>query len=366
MASTAGQIIKRGERKWVLRIFLGRDTDTGKHNYLNKTVHGTKKDAQKVLNDMLTAKDTGTLITESRESLNSYLDRWLEAAAKPRLSERTYNDYVWLLERYVRPALGKRQLSQLSPLDIQTLYGDMQTEGLSARTVRYTHSVLRNALEQAVKWRMSRTNPADAVDLPRKERREMQAMNQEEAGRFLAAARGDDLCAFFTLLITTGLRPSEAIALKWSDLDLTSSGLSVRRTVTRRKGGGWYFGEPKTAKSRRHMEIPTSLVSLLLEHRKGTYPSEHGLVFPNVNGEPLYEHNLARRNYKRVLARAGLPSTFRLYDLRHTCATLLLLAGVHPKVVSERLEPVMNFRPDAPLLGSRHEQAQAVSQRCQR
>lgn len=141
------------------------------------------------------------------------------------------------------------------------------------------------------------------------------------------------------LLLTTGLRPSEALALKWTDLDFTKGKgtLSVRRTVTRRKGGGWTFEEPKTPKSRRHMEIPGSLTELLVELRAEQPQNELDLVFPSENGQPLMEGNLARRNFKRVLKQAGLPESLRLYDLRHTCATLLLLASVHPKVVSERL-----------------------------
>jgi integrase len=332
----AGQIIKRGERNFIVRVYLGRDGN-GKRDYLNQSVRGTKKDAQAVLNKLLRDKDTGTLLTPERMSLDEYLDRWLETAAKPGLRECSYNDYVWLMKCYVRPALGARQLARITPLDIQGLYGEMQGRGLSSRTVRYTHSVLRGALEQAVRWRLLTMNPASSVDLPRKEKKEMNAMNQEQASRFLAASASDSLHALFTLLLTTGLRPSEALALKWADLDLTTGKLSVRRTVTRRQGGGWYFEEPKTPKSRRQMDIPQSLVSLLLEHRAEQYPTGLELVFPNANGEPLTEHNVARRNFKRILKAAGLPDVFRLYDLRHTCATLLLLAGVHPKVVSERL-----------------------------
>ncbi len=330
----AGQIIKRGERKWLLRIFRGRDPVTGKRDYMNKTVHGTKKDAQQVLNKLLSAKDDGTLSTPEKISLNSYLDRWLESAARMSVREQTYDDYVWLMKRYVRSVLGKRLLTSITPLDIQELYGEMQARGLSSRTVRYTHTVLRSALEQAVKWRMLSTNPADHVDLPRKERKEMQAMNQEEANRFRAAAASDPHHVLFILLLTTGLRPNEALGLKWADLDLHKGTLSVRRTLQRRKGGGWYFDAPKTPQSRRKIEMPQSLTSLLLEHRA---EGEHDLVFANVDGQPLHENNLSKRNYKRILAQAGLPDKFRLYDLRHTCATLLLLAGVHPKIVSERL-----------------------------
>ena len=176
----AGQIIKRGERKWLLRVDMGRD-ETGKRHRLNQTVHGTKKEAQAILNKMLRDKDTSSLLEPTRQTLNTYLDQWLENAAKPRLGQDAYDDYVWLMKRYVRPVLGIQKLSQVTPSGIQALYGDMTNRGLAARTVEYTHTVLKGALEQAVKTRVIPHNPANNLDLPRKEHREMQAMTEEEA-----------------------------------------------------------------------------------------------------------------------------------------------------------------------------------------
>lgn len=100
---------------------------------------------------------------------------------------------------------------------------------------------------------------------------------------------------------------------------------------------GWTFAAPKTAKSRRSFQIPGGLVVLLEDHRTKPRENPHGLIIPNLSGDPLHIQNVSSVVYKRILRRAGLPESFRLYDLRHTCATLLLLAGVHPKVVSDRL-----------------------------
>lgn len=196
--------------------------------------------------------------------------------------------------------------------------------------------MLRNALEQAVKWGMIARNPADLVQLPRKQGREMSAFSPEEAQRFLAAAREDPWFAVFSLLLDTGLRPGEALALKWSDVDLADRQLTVRRTLTR-NAQGWHFAEPKTAGSRRNVPFASPLQSVLVAHRDTQNTNPHSLVFISKAGEPLHANNLGRRNLPRILERAGLAEDFRLYDLRHTCATLMLLAGVHPKVVSERL-----------------------------
>ena len=333
----AGQIIKRGERNFIVRVYLGRDTN-GKRDYLNQTVRGSKKDAQALLNKLLRDKDMGTLLEPSRESLNDYLDRWLEDVAKPRLGASSYSDYERLLRYYVRPELGAIALQKLSVIDIQKVYAGMQARRLSPRTVQYTHRVFKNALEQAVKWRILIHNPAQYAELPKQVRREMHFMSDDEAKRFLTAARTSPLYAFFTLMVSTGLRPSEALALRWADVDLKRHAVRITRTVKRIKGM-WLFEEPKTKKSRRVVDYPVSLNDVLLAHRvkQTELTGESELVFATLDGTPLHEKNILVRDYRPLLTAAGLPKEMRLYDLRHTHASLSLLAGVHPKVVSERL-----------------------------
>ena len=121
----AGQIIKRGDKTWVVRIFTGRD-EKGKRRYLNKTLHATKKDAEAYLSTTLTAMSTRTFVAPSSETLRGYLSDWPRTATRPRVSERTFVGYKYLLERYVEPELGDKRLSDLRALHIQKLYSDMQ------------------------------------------------------------------------------------------------------------------------------------------------------------------------------------------------------------------------------------------------
>jgi len=131
-------------------------------------------------------------------------------------------------------------------------------------------------------------------------------------------------------------------------VELSKATVTVRRAlVWRTKGGGWYFTEPKTSRSRRTIPLPASMIVRLLEHKRrqsedrlrlGSESQDHGLVFTTALGGPLNISNLTNKHFKPALERAGLPRTIRLYDLRHTCATLLLSAGENPKVVSERLD----------------------------
>jgi len=342
----AGQIIKRGEKNWVVRIFQGRD-ENGKRRYVNKTIHGTKKNAEKYLTAKLRDKDLGINIEPASESLDKYLEKWLESVVRSRVREATFDDYKYLLDRYVSPTLGAIKLCDIRSIDIQKVYGDMLSEKeLSARTVRMTHAVLSSAMKQAVRWHMLQRNPCEFVDLPRMARKEMQALTPEEAGRFLHGARADKLGIVLSFALATGMRPEEYLALKWSDLDLHGGNATVRRTLIWRKGGGWYFGEPKTSRSRRTIPIPKSLVSELVDHRrkqaesrlkKGADYQNNDLVFASGEGTPIILRNLVRRHFQPVLTRAKLSPTLRLYDLRHSCATLLLSAGENPKVVSERL-----------------------------
>jgi integrase len=143
------------------------------------------------------------------------------------------------------------------------------------------------------------------------------------------------------------MRPEEYLGLQWKDINFERGTVTVRRAlVWRRKGGGWILEEPKTPQSRRTIPLPVSVLRSLTEHKRkqaeerlraGTDYQNHDFVFAGEFGTPLLTSNIFRRHFKPILTTAKLPDSIRLYDLRHTCATLLLAAGENPKVVSERL-----------------------------
>ena len=330
----AGQIIKRGDRVWMVRIFLGRTSD-GKRQYQNQTIRGTKSDAQKWLNDALTKKDLGIPTFQTKVSLGEYLATWLSTVAQPRVSEQTFDSYQWLLARVIGK-LGKTRLSQLRAEDIQRYYGSQPTA-----TARHIHAPLRSALSQAVKWDLIHSNPCDSVELPRHKTREMQALTKEEATRLLAVP--SKYACLFAFLLTTGARPSEALGLKWTDIDLEKATATIQRTLQWHRTGGFYFTETKTKGSRRTVPLPASLVDQLKAHRASQAEAllklgvRTDLVFANSEGAPIMRKNLVRRHFKPALEKAKLPTNLSLYCLRHTCASLLLQGGTHPKVVAERL-----------------------------
>ena len=339
-------IIKRGKDTWLVRIFLGRD-ENGKTRFFNETVKGKKKDADALETKKKRELDLGIFIEHSKITVDEYLDKWFEVSAKPRLKYRTYEDYIEYMKRYVRPAIGKKQLSKIKPLDIQAIYSGMLEKGLSPRTVRYAHAILSSALKQAVKWQILSVNPASMADLPQNHRKEMKALSPEEAQRFLSAAKDDKWYVIFSLAITTGMRPEEYLGLQWKDIDFNKATATVQRAlVWKRKGGGWSLQEPKTSKSRRTIPLPTSVLNELKIHRKrqleermslGQAYQNSDFVFATEIGTPILTSNLTRRHYKPILKKADLSEKIRLYDLRHTCATLLLSAGISPKVIAERL-----------------------------
>jgi integrase len=339
-------IVKRGKETWQVRIFLGRDIN-GKTRFFNQTVKGKRKDAERLETKKKSEIDTGIFVEHSKITVDEYLNKWFEVAARPRLRARTFEDYVDYMKRYVRPMVGRKRLESLKPLDLQLLYTTMLENGLSGRTVRYAHAVLSSALKQAVKWQLIHTNPASMVDLPKIQRKEMRVLSVAECAAFLNAAKNDEYSAIFSLAISTGLRPEEYLGLQWKDVDFSGGTVTVQRAlVWKRKGGGWSLEEPKTSKSRRSIPISQTIVSELTAHRKvqlerrlklGEAYQNHNFVFATGTGSPILTSNLTRRHFKPILEKAGLPSSIRLYDLRHTCATLLLLAKTSPKVVAERL-----------------------------
>src|SRR5215467_5724798 len=152
MARKVGQIIARGDCRWLIPGYLGRPHETNKRNYHSRTIHGPMREAQAYLTRKLRERDLGRDLEGAKITLNEYLDRWIQTAVKPRVREKTSHDYEGILRRYIPPGLGDRVLVSTRPMEIQTTYQGMIERGLSARTVRYTHAVLRLALRQALQW----------------------------------------------------------------------------------------------------------------------------------------------------------------------------------------------------------------------
>ncbi len=209
MARRQGQIIPRGDHRWLVRVFLGRDHETRRRIYSNRTLRGSFRAAQHYLNARLAECEQGTELLGATMTLNQYLDRWLELAARPKLKTKSLADYTSLLGRYIRPVLGERKVRDLAPLDFQSVFHEMHRKKLSPRTVGYTCAVLHAALEQAVRWRLLGRNPASGVEIPKPVRAEMSALRPDEARRFLSHALPTKYGVVFALALTTGLRPSE-------------------------------------------------------------------------------------------------------------------------------------------------------------
>jgi integrase len=201
-----------------------------------------------------------------------------------------------------------------------------------------------NALRQAVKWRMISQNPSNLVELPKVPHTERRVLSPEYATRFLQA--GDEMPRglIFEFALLSGMRPEEFLALKWADLDLERGTVQVRRALVRHNNS-WSFEEPKTKKSRRTITLPMPLLKKLAAHRRKQWEwrlkvggewQAHDLVFCSEWGTPHSVPNLTYRYFRPILTAAKLPR-IRLYDLSHSCATLLLIAEENPKVVSERL-----------------------------
>jgi integrase len=339
-----GSIIKRGKSSYTIVLNLGTDPHTGKRKQQWVSVKGTKKEAEKKLAELLHQLDTGTFMRPSKTTLAEYLEKWLADYAKPNLSPRGFERYAGIIRKHLIPDMGSITLTQLRPEHLQKHYTARLNSGLSARTVRYHHAVIHKALQTAVKWGLVSRNVADGVDMPRIRRTEMQTWDEDDVNRFLEAAKDNPYYALFYTALYTGMRRSELLGLKWSDVDFILSQVYINRSLHHLKDGSYVFTQPKSAKSRRTIALPPSAILVLKKHREtqklertllGVPLTDDELVFSQFDGRPL-RPNTVTRAWAMLAARAGV-KVIRLHDARHTHASLMLKQGIHPKIVQERL-----------------------------
>ena len=324
----------------------------------------TKKEAETELAKVAGAIASGTHIETSRLLVDDFLtEHWLPAI-RPTIRPTTFLSYEGHIGNYLSPTFGRLPLQQLSPAHINAFYAKLLTEGKKSRattekgkakevgkplapaTVRRIHATLHRALRDAVRWNLIGRNPADAADPPRAvgcAGAQVNVWSITDLKKFLARERHSRLYPLWVLLLTTGMRRGEAMGLRWQDLNLDAGTLAIRQTRVQ-LGYEAVISTPKTQKGRRLVALDPATTAVLADlwdrseeeaTREGRRLEASDVVFTNEEGAPLHPER-ATRFFRQAAQRAGVP-VIRLHDLRHTHATLALSAGVHPKVVSERL-----------------------------
>lgn len=332
-----GSIYRRKDGRYAAAITL--------ENRKRKTFYGkTRKEVQDKLNTALHEHKQGMLATGPQQLLKVYLEQWLEQVYKPSVKPNSYKHYSAVIRTHLIPSFGHIPVQKLTAAKVQAFYTQKLNEGAKPRTVIAIHAVLHRALEDAVKWGLVPRNVTKLVSLPHAERYEAQTLTVEQASRLLETARGSRIEALLLVAITTGMRRGELLALHWDDVDLEKGVLYVRRTMSKIVGYGYKESEPKTRTGRRKVVLPGVAMEALKEHRlrqdqarleAGEKWHERGIVFSNKYGG-FFDPDRLLLIFDKVLREAGLPH-MRFHDLRHSAATILLMSGVHPKVVQERL-----------------------------
>lgn len=332
-----GSIYQRKDGRWVAAVTVDATRK-------RKSFYGaTRKEVSEQLKIALREQQQGLPVAVERQTMAQFLDRWLADDVKPTRQPKTYISYADTVRVHITPELGRHQLARLAPPHLQALLTAKRASGLSPRSVADIRTVLRIALNRAMKWGLVSRNVAALVDPPRVVRREVRPLTPEQARRFLDAAKGDRLEALYSVAIALGLRSGEALGLRWEDVDLDGRTLRVRFAL-QRIDGKLTLKEPKTEKSKRTVSMPDATVRALRAHRirqveerllAGSRWQDRGFVFASTIGTPLEPSNVLKQ-FKAILERAELPKQ-RFHDLRHCCASLLLAQGVPARVVMDIL-----------------------------
>lgn len=335
---------KRVPNKWLLRIFRGYDAG-GKRIYYSETFHGGSREADNRLTELKNRHKAGLPLKFEAKTFKDFFSQWLEDTDDGARRESTITHYRQMGEKYLLPAFGDFTLTDVTDIAVKRLYKKWREEGYAPATIGLLHVILSSLFKSAEDGDLVLRNPMRKVKAPPQEKPRPVAMNADETHAFFDAAARTDNGFMFLLAFHLGVRPGELLGLMWKDCDLKARRVSIRRTLKWRKAGDWYTTPPKTEKGIRDIPITPEMAKGLEDHRRrqlemrlkaGQGWGDHGFVFTDECGEP---HNFerVRRTHKKILADAGLPETFQLKVSRHTCASALLKAGVHPKIVSERL-----------------------------
>jgi len=360
--------------RWHARVTMGMRLDGGLDR--RHVQRSTKAELDKAVRALEGSRDTGQYVwTQSDPTLLLWLTHWLDTIVPMSARWKTLSTYRSQLRLHVIPTLGTVRLSDITPERLEHLYRQLLNHGKSPHTVHAVHRVLRSALNEAVRRRRIVANPALIARPPRVVTDEVEPLAVDECQRILQAAAAGPNGARWAVALSLGLRQGEALGLLWSDVDLDTGRVQIRRAVQRwtwehgcsehssdslattkprcghlrgaecpaRHGGGLHLVEPKTKASRRTIVLPAPLVGELRAQRVAQvrqrleagpfWSQEHDLVFTSPTGgliDPARDY----QSWKKLLTAAGVRHV-RVHDARHTAATLLLVQGVDLRTVMD-------------------------------
>lgn len=326
-----GHLRQRTKGSWQICIY-------GTKGRYHETIQGSRADAKARMIELEATHSKGVPLPKGKLTLGQHLDDWLNGYVKTRCSQRTYCGYESIVREHIKPALGHIELKKLTPQVIQAFYGS-ECKKVSERSVAAYHRLLKQALSYGVRQENLGRNVCDLVDPPRWTGRVMRTLTPAELEVLLEGASSNQFYPVIYTAVSAGLRQSELLGLRWRDVDLDMLSISVSRTLYKR-GGVVKFQEPKTARSRRRVAMTSGLALFLREYKQdrtwlGQPVGLDDLIFCNHRGDPL-DPSVLSHEFHAIVKLVGLENC-RFHDLRHTFASLALLRGAKPKVISEAL-----------------------------
>jgi integrase len=335
-----GSITQRGKNSWRVQAYINQDGQRYRHL---ETVRGSKEDAEQRLRDLQTSVYDGTYNPPSKVTVTDNLRNWLNGEVKANCSQRTFDGYQMIAEKHLIPALGNIPIRQLKAQAIEEYYGKAR-ERLSVVTVHHHHRVLSQSLQYSIRHELIKSNPCKLVKLLRSDKNEVRCLTTIEANTLLETARDSYYFPVIYTALKTGLRQGELLGLRWRDVNLVNNpSISVSQVLIKRKGK-CEFRPPKTSNSKRNVPISEKLAEYLTEYRLdrellcrklGRKILLDDLVFTNGDFQPI-DRGVLSAVVKKMAKKAGLEGV-HMHTLRHTWASLMLLNGAKPKVVSTLL-----------------------------
>ena len=345
-ASDTGSIRQRPDGRWEGRLIVGYDPGTGKP--IRRSIYGdTQKAVRQEMTSIQRALDNGTYQPPTKLTVGAWLDMWMETFCASTVKPLTYSAYETAIKNHIKPSIGATKLQSLKGVDIQKMYNKMIDSSLSPKTVKNTSATLHKALQMAIKQGYIQTNPCDAAELPKADKKEIRPLQDAEIPRFLDAIAEHPMGNAYALCLFAGLREGECLGLSWRQVDFENKTLLIDQQLQKEKGkNAKYYIAPytKNGKTRRIAPPEIAFHYLRAERSKqianrlaagALWDNPDDLVFTNGLGRHYAIHTFYK-NFKRIAASIGRPDA-RPHDLRHTAATVAMASGVDAKSVQDMM-----------------------------